>query len=116
MHAGKFIDSVATEVITSLDIRKNREAREFLEFDGYLLITYLVEKESPLYVEALGREVRRSQTSILRMTVDTLEIFENGSLSDPFGLVVEGYIGWERVGDLLPIDYSPPIEFKRGVQ
>ncbi|SFB45451.1 CarboxypepD_reg-like domain-containing protein [Algoriphagus aquimarinus] len=116
VHAGKFIDSVATEVITSLDIRKNRETREFLELDGYLLITYLLEKESPLYVEGLGREVRKSQTSIMRMTVDSLEIFENGSLSDPFGLVVEGYIGWERVGDLLPIDYLPTAEFKRGVQ
>jgi hypothetical protein len=50
------------------------------------------------------------------MSVDSVEIFENGSLSDPFGIIVEGYMGWERVGDLLPIDYVPDIDLKKGVQ
>lgn len=116
VHRGKFIDSVATETITSLAIRENRDTREFLEFEGYLLISYMNEKESPQYVLNIGRGTRKFQNSILRMTTDSVEIFENGSLSDPFGLVVEGYMGWERVGDLLPIDYSPPSKFKTGVQ
>lgn len=107
VHRGKFIDSVATHPITSTDIRNTRESGEFLEFPDYILVTYLNEKESPQYVAGLGRGVRKFQTSILRMTVDSLEVFENGSLSDPFGLMVEGYMGWERVGDLLPIDYYP---------
>ena len=116
IHPGKFIDSVANTPITSLAIRENRETREFLEFEGHLLITFLNEKENPQYVLGIGRGVRKFQNSIIRMTTDSLEIFENGSLSDPLGLIVEGYMGWERVGDLLPIDYSPPSEFKRGVQ
>ncbi|PZX49634.1 carboxypeptidase-like regulatory domain-containing protein [Algoriphagus chordae] len=115
-HAGKFIDSVATEPITSLAIMKNRDRREFLEFSDYILVTYQNESESPLYVQGMGRGTRKSQTSIMSLTVDSVEIFENGSLSDPFGIVVEGYIGWERVGDLLPIDYYPETEPKRGLQ
>ncbi|MEB2778071.1 carboxypeptidase-like regulatory domain-containing protein [Algoriphagus sp. D3-2-R+10] len=88
VHSGK-IDSVATDLITSIDIRKNRERREYLEFDGHLLITYLNERESPHYIMGLGRGIRNYQTSIIRLTVQHLEVFENGSLSDPFGLVVE---------------------------
>jgi len=107
VHPGKFIDSVATEPITSIAICKNRERREYLEFSDHILVTYLNETESPLYTQGLRRGVRASQSSIIRLTVDFLEIFENGSLADPFGLVVEGYIGWERVGDLVPIDYYP---------
>ncbi|REG94181.1 carboxypeptidase-like regulatory domain-containing protein [Algoriphagus antarcticus] len=116
VHKGKFIDSLGTELITSIDIRRNRERREYLEFSDHILVTYQNEKESPQYVLGMGRGVRKSQSSSMRMTVDSLEIFENGSLSDPFGVVVEGYIGWERVGDLLPIDYFPEVEYIRGVQ
>jgi hypothetical protein len=39
--------------------------------------------------------------------MEDLEIYANGSYADPFGILVEGYIAWERVGDLLPMDYSP---------
>lgn len=113
---GKFKDRVDTTPITSIAILENREKREFLEFSDYILVTYLKEKESFSYTSGLGRGPRDVQTSIIRMTVDSVEIFENGSLSDPFGIVVEGYMGWERVGDLMPIDYVPIVEPKKGVQ
>ena len=113
---GQFIDRVDTLPITSVDILRNFEKREFLEFSDHILITYLNEKESSLYVEGLRRAPRKNQTSIIRMSVDSVEIFENGSLSDPFGIIVEGYMGWERVGDLLPIDYVPETDPKKGVQ
>ena len=106
-HPGRFVDSVATDPITSLSICTNRDKRVYVGFDDYILITYLNESESELYVNGLGRLPHKYQTSIIRLTVDSLEIFENGSLSDPFGIVVEGYIGWERVAELLPIDYQP---------
>lgn len=113
---GKFKDRVDTIPITSIAILENRDSREYLEFSDYILVTYQNEKESPLYVQGLGRGVRKSQSSIMRMSVDSVELFDNGSLSDPFGVIVEGYIGWERVGDLLPIDYIPEVESKKGVQ
>ncbi|MEP1259614.1 carboxypeptidase-like regulatory domain-containing protein [Algoriphagus sp.] len=113
---GKFKDRVDTIPITSVAILENREKREFLEFSDYILVTYLREKESFLYANGLGRGPRDVQTSIIRMMNDSVEIFENGSLSDPFGIVVEGYMGWERVADLLPIDYVPSVEPNKGVQ
>lgn len=112
VHRGKFIDSVATDPITSIAIRKNRDRREYLEFSGYILVTYLKERESPLYLMGMRRGARNSQSSIMRMTVDSTEIFENGSLFDPLGLVVEGYIGWKRFGDMLPIDYFPENDYE----
>lgn len=113
---GKFIDRVDSIPITSIAIRKNIGTREYLEFSDHILVTYLREKESYSYTNGLGREPRNNQTSIMRMAVDSVEIFENGSLSDPFGILVEGYMGWERVGDLLPINYVPVVEPKKGGQ
>ncbi len=113
---GKFIDRVDSIPITSIAIRKNIGTREYLEFSDHILVTYLNEKESFLYAQGLSRGPRNDQTSIMRMAVDSVEIFENGSLSDPFGILVEGYMGWERVGDLLPINYVPVVEPKKGVQ
>lgn len=113
---GKFKDRIDTVQITSIAIRSNREKREFLEFSGHILVTYLNEKESFLYAQGFRRGPQNYQSSILHMAVDSVELFENGSLSDPFGLIVEGYMGWERVGDLLPIDYVPEIDPKKGVQ
>lgn len=110
VHAGKYIDSVENEPITSMAIRKNRDRREYLEFSNYIPVTYLKEGERLLYVTGIQRRARNSQASRIRMTVDSTKIFENGSLFDPLGLVVEGYIGWERFGDMLPTDYNPETD------
>lgn len=113
---GKFKDRVDTVQLTSIAIRTNREKREFLEFSGHILVTYLNEKESFLYAQGFRRGQQTYQSSIMRMSVDSVEIFENGSLSDPFGIIFEGYMGLERVGDFMPIDYVPEVEPKKGVQ
>jgi hypothetical protein len=48
-----------------------------------------------------------NQSSLMKLEVDSLALYENGGYGDPFGIMVEGYMAWERVADLLPLDYRP---------
>lgn len=34
-------------------------------------------------------------------------LYENGMFLPTAGLYFEGYMGWEKVGDLVPFDYDP---------
>lgn len=45
------------------------------------------------------------QTSKLVLRGRQIRIFENGGYFNPKELYVEGYMAWERVADMMPIDY-----------
>ena len=105
---GKFIDQLDTSPISQdVFIRKNLDGEVFLSFQDHLHITYIHERESIAYLGSSYRGKPGNQVSIMHLEIDSLKIFPNGSYDDPFGLLMEGYMAWERVGDLLPIDYEP---------
>jgi hypothetical protein len=45
------------------------------------------------------------QISELNLTGNALRLFEDGSYFHPFDLYLEGYMAWEKIGDLMPFDY-----------
>ncbi len=87
-------------------IAQREDGKLFLRFDDLVQITYLHEKESAEFLGKASTERPGPQTSVLTMTGEELEIYRNGSYSDPFGMLVEGYMGWEKVGDLMPLDFN----------
>ncbi len=46
-----------------------------------------------------------AQRSTINMLGNAVQIFENGSYFHPFDLLIEGYMAWEKIGDLMPFDY-----------
>jgi hypothetical protein len=42
----------------------------------------------------------------MEMRAKAVQLFENGSYFHPFDLFFEGYMAWEKIGDLLPFDYG----------
>lgn len=48
------------------------------------------------------------QISQLNLTGNALRLFEDGSYFHPFDLYVDGYMAWEKIGDLIPFDYKNP--------
>jgi hypothetical protein len=46
------------------------------------------------------------QLSLMHMRAKAVQIFENGSYFHLYDLYFEGYMAWEKVGDLLPFDYG----------
>lgn len=81
-----------------------------LSFDGYLQVVYAKEKEEPGYVLTLSAFQKRQptyQTSVISMKGNPVKLEKSGTVSAPLALVFEGYWGWEKVGDMLPLDYEP---------
>ncbi|WP_130274622.1 hypothetical protein [Cecembia calidifontis] len=46
------------------------------------------------------------QTSKFTLTGKALRLFEDGSYFHPFDLYLDGYMAWEKIGDLMPYDYK----------
>lgn len=83
-----------------------------LRFRDLVQITYLREKPDPAYTlpTRLGQPPLRPehQESVLHLLHPTVEIMPTGQLLDPLAVYTEGYWGFEKVGELLPVDYEPP--------
>ncbi|PSL00471.1 carboxypeptidase-like regulatory domain-containing protein [Cecembia rubra] len=46
------------------------------------------------------------QISKLNLTGNALRLFEDGNYFHPFDLYLDGYMAWEKIGDLIPLDYK----------
>jgi hypothetical protein len=81
-----------------------------LSFDGYFQIVYAREKEElgyALFSSPFQKRKPAYQTSVISMKGNPVILEKSGTVSDPLALVFEGYWGWEKVGDILPLDYEP---------
>lgn len=82
--------------------------KDKLAFEGFFQVVYTGEKEEPGYVQSQSRFRNRQptyQTSVFYLKTDVVDLEENGSIQPPLGVMFEGYWSWEKVGDLLPLDY-----------
>lgn len=83
--------------------------KDQMVFEGFFQVVYTGEKEEPAYVLSQSHHRNRQptfQTSVFYLKTDSVLLEENGSLLPPLGVMFEGYWGWEKVGDLLPVDYT----------
>ncbi len=87
-------------------IRRTEDGKVFLAIKDLLHVSYMKENEEMRYVGSMGARPTH-QTSIIEQLNSDFEIFSNGNYSDTFGLLYEGYMAWEKVGDLMPLDYLP---------
>jgi len=85
-----------------------------LEFKDALYIIFIKEKEPKDYTRYAGYKIKRPddfndfQVSLVYPLEKTASFYENGVLHNPESLLFEGMWGYEKVADLLPIDYVPP--------
>ena len=84
----------------------DRDGRKFLNFEDLLHVTYTKEMETDEYLNQFRPKKPGWQQSILRLGSREIEIFHNGTYGDRSGIFLEGYLGWEKIGDLMPLDYS----------
>lgn len=104
-------DSVTLLDLNELDpetlLERNEEDnRVFLKRLSEFEVTYTKEKMAPEYLGSLSRQSSNSnQVSKIRVIDQEVELFLSGSFEDPLGIMVEDYMAWERVGDLMPFDY-----------
>ncbi|AFL85112.1 hypothetical protein Belba_2560 [Belliella baltica DSM 15883] len=85
-------------------ITKEDAGKITLHFEDYLQVIYTKAKPDANYILPYKAE---NQESLIHFLNGKIEIYENGSFSPPYDLLFEGYMGWLKTGDLLPLDYKP---------
>ena len=92
--------------------RAEADGRVWLRFRDLLAVTYDGERPDPnfrLPGAVLGRSLPRYQESVLHLQPPpAAEIEPNGVPAEPLALLTEGYWSFEKIGELLPLDYLPP--------
>lgn len=80
---------------------------QFLNFKGLYAVEYKNEKQDTEYLKQNHLLFAGNQFSIISLNDGKLlKIEENGSYYHPINLIVEGYFSWEKIANLLPINYK----------
>ncbi len=99
----KYVQYLVRTPYTDDQILQKKENDIFLTFNDYIYVTYYNENEEPQLME---RPVKQEyQISIAHLQEGTAVLGANGYMPDPLALVVEGRWGFEKLGELLPLDY-----------
>ena len=77
-----------------------------VQFQHYLDIRYLKEEEEGNYRRGPGK--LKHQASSLTLFTKYVEIDKSGIFIQPLDAFVEGYWSYEKIADMLPLDYLPP--------
>lgn len=106
----KYIFTESVVYSSEKHLVSEKENRKFLYFEDFLSVVYKNATEEPLYSLFNHLKSDDFQRSQLKLTNnEPMEIFSNGSTSNPQILATYGYMGWKKVGELLPFDYNPEI-------
>ena len=86
-----------------------------LSFDGFIEVRYARERADPGFRKFMRLQgasanydaLLRVQTSWIKMNKPNGIVRIDGVLADPYALITYGYWSFERVADMLPLDYKP---------
>jgi hypothetical protein len=102
-----YVDRLIDELIPEINlIRVDEKGHRYLVFENLLHVTYTRELESVEYLNQFSPRKPVKQQSILSLTGGEVEIFKNGAYGYKSGLFLDGYMGWEKIGELMPLDYK----------
>ncbi|MEL7145513.1 MAG: hypothetical protein AAFO69_04025, partial [Bacteroidota bacterium] len=82
-----------------------KDGKHHFFFPHMLQVRYTKEASEPAYSR---RELSYQETT-MSLTNGASQLMPNGILVNPLSLLFEGYMGWEKVGNLLPVDYTPSV-------
>lgn len=85
---------------------------KILEYSGALAISYTKEKESLAYSKTgfwifRPLDIPDYEISVANFSQNAVRFYENGGIYDSRSMLYEGYWAYEKVGDMVPMDYIP---------
>jgi len=101
----KYIRRLLVKDVQADDIVVRKNGKIFLYFENYLKVRYMIDPEE--YGFRPGGYRLRYQGSWLYLLNTNSQILMDGVLSDPLSVLNEGYWSYEKMGETLPLDYSP---------
>ncbi|MEQ9008385.1 MAG: hypothetical protein RLP12_10905, partial [Ekhidna sp.] len=89
-----------------VEFRKEKESEKFLRLSEYIGLLYpdQISKEGVLLHQP------DNQISILKLLKGSVRLDLSGEIMDRFGITTYGYWSWERIADLVPINYDPKYD------
>ena len=86
-----------------------------INFKDELFIIYKNEKESPAYNQTSFKQVRPpdigdDQISVVYLLAPPLKFYASGAVFDPRSALYSGYWAYEKVADLVPLDYISTLK------
>jgi len=87
-------------------IRILDDGQVLFNFRNVLEVTYNSELEERAY-HISENILPRPQTSLLKLNVPGTIINHQGATYNPLDIFLLGYMAWEKMGDLMPVDYNP---------
>lgn len=109
----KTIDKFSrAEVLTDTLVHDYNQNLKYLSYTDALLIQYTKEKESLAYSKTgfwifRPLDVPENEISVANLTGEGVRFYENGGIYDSRSLLYEGYWAYEKVADMVPMDYIP---------
>lgn len=124
LYQVKSLEDVAeksSQALTLQDILVFKGNHYELEFEDYLVVIYRKEDESEAFLEdptarrivMSGRESDPAvgpQVSAIKLLDGPVRLNMTGRIEERFGLTTYGYWAWERLADLVPINYDPSLD------
>lgn len=80
-----------------------------LIFGNYLFVTYAKEKEEKKYLRFnnYSEKIKPGpQISYLQLLTPAVNVDLNGNVETPMDVIVEQYWGWEKMAEMLPLDFK----------
>jgi hypothetical protein len=109
----KYVDYLdRKEISTDNVIATFNQNLKMLDCNGALAISYTKEKESLAYSKTgfwvfRPLDIPDYEISVANLTQNVVRFYENGSVYDSRAMLYEGFWAYEKVADMVPMDYIP---------
>lgn len=105
------------EVLPDTLVHDYNENMKFLSYTDAIIIQYTKEKESLAYSKTgfwifRPLDVPENEISVANLTGPGVRFYENGGIHDSRSLLYEGFWAYEKVADMVPMDYIPQKQNK----
>ncbi len=101
------------EILLDTLVHRQYQHLRTMSFKDQLYVIYTKERETTEYTNMAGHSVSRPldipnyQISIINMLQSPIHFYENGGIYEPKALLYEGYWAYEKIADMVPMDYLP---------
>lgn len=108
VREGKYIEVLYSQLLSREDFIKEKDSRVFIDFKDLLNVEYTKEKLPKSYIQShrlddKSKSLNQNSTMIIGQKI---EIFKNGSFNPIDQITVKGYWSFEKVGDMMPLDFE----------
>lgn len=103
-----------TEILEDTLVKQDTVGLKSINFTDALYVVFTREKESHAYFKNSGFKINRPpeysdyQISVIHRSKSPIRFYRNGRIFNPAAVVFEGYSAYERVADMVPIDFVSP--------